>query len=393
MNIVSHNIAFAVVFFWILSAVSLSSIIGSSQSALSIPHILERLNDNLRDINRTTIPLPPGGLADVHRRIANRGIYSWNPRRWDTVPLSNNRGTQDNNAEGGDEYSEEKRESSAQGIAALLVVTVCVGGGASLSFFTPPDGWNCRNTFQMGLLAIWVLSVVLDFVIQRLLPCWFPRLLQCPPSKGFQEIGEASESLTPYKWRFRLTFVKDLVTASGTVMVMTYVHIGICNSCPSWTNYGRAGLTFPQEKIVATIMDNRRRHLWPTIVGTTFGILFLFTLGIILVYLQGVKVLLQPERRIKNGDERTASSSDSHPPRFLEDVSINQSPISLVNIPQFGGSINSTDSISNRGSRPRGGQTNRQQSREIQEQGSTTGSSSRSATANAHNSVHQRNSN
>jgi len=76
INIETYSIAFTALYFWVISAVTLTSVIGTSQTANSIPNILEGFRLSLSNAfpNRT-INLPEDLKAE--ERYHRGGIYSW----------------------------------------------------------------------------------------------------------------------------------------------------------------------------------------------------------------------------------------------------------------------------------------------------------------------------
>jgi hypothetical protein len=54
INIEAHSIAFSAIYFWIIPAVLLSSVIGVSQSELAIPRILEHFKEGMNNENLPT---------------------------------------------------------------------------------------------------------------------------------------------------------------------------------------------------------------------------------------------------------------------------------------------------------------------------------------------------
>ena len=54
INIEMHSIAFSALFFWLISAVIMSSIIGASQTAEALPRILDRFS---KDLSKARFPL------------------------------------------------------------------------------------------------------------------------------------------------------------------------------------------------------------------------------------------------------------------------------------------------------------------------------------------------
>ena len=80
INIEAHSIAFSALYFWIIPAVFLSSVIGVSQTKAAIPRILRRFQV---DLDRESAPgeviLPNHCLDNSQQRVVQGGVYSWQP--------------------------------------------------------------------------------------------------------------------------------------------------------------------------------------------------------------------------------------------------------------------------------------------------------------------------
>lgn len=99
INREAHGIASSSLYFWVIPAVFLSSVIGVSQTQAAIPRILRRMQDDLRLLSlpqQEGTEAPNKDLGKLHERLdeLNKhlkdeevrkfygGIYSWQPAQW-----------------------------------------------------------------------------------------------------------------------------------------------------------------------------------------------------------------------------------------------------------------------------------------------------------------------
>jgi hypothetical protein len=132
INIEAHSIAFSALYFYIITAVFLSSMIGVSQSEKSIPRILKSLGE----------PKIPHG-KERQDRLQKGGLYSW--QRW-------------------------HGNSTDWCLYALAALIVTIGPLSSIliSWYTPPEGWGCRHCAYSTVFLLYATSSLLDIPIGRL---------------------------------------------------------------------------------------------------------------------------------------------------------------------------------------------------------------------------------
>lgn len=134
INVEAHSIAFSALYFYVITAVFLSSMIGVSQTEWAIPRILS-------DLEELAIVLPSrDNLTEC--RLLHGGLYSW--QQW-----------------------ERYRNDSV--LLALTFVSVAIGPLSSIliSWYTPPEGWGCRHYAYIGVMLLYALSAGLDIPIGR----------------------------------------------------------------------------------------------------------------------------------------------------------------------------------------------------------------------------------
>lgn len=79
INVEAHSIAFSALYFWIIPAIIMASVIGVSQTEHAIPRILGRLQEDLERVFPSKFKLPNDYIHDRLGRVVKGGIYSWQP--------------------------------------------------------------------------------------------------------------------------------------------------------------------------------------------------------------------------------------------------------------------------------------------------------------------------
>lgn len=130
-----HSIAFSALYFWIVPAVSISAVIGVSQTAKSIPNFLKTLqsefnrHDFLHDMQ-----LPDVHFADEHKvRILNGGVYSWQPKA---------------------KQQKGFRAAASESFIAVLSIACCIITSCFFSGYVPADGWQPRHCAYLFYLMM-----------------------------------------------------------------------------------------------------------------------------------------------------------------------------------------------------------------------------------------------
>lgn len=262
VNVEAHSIAFSALYFWLIPAVFLSSIIGVSQTENAVPRILGRFQSGLnQELGERSFTLPNHLLASGATRIENGGIYSWKPDR-------------------PGEYESKQFFPLVQRNGIPLFI-VCLGTitAMSVSWFVPPDGWQPRQCAQASILLAWILSFSLTFLLKRY-------------------IGSISYDK---KWRFRLTFIKDLLATSATMIGIVVTQIGIFNRCIPYARWGQTGLALPEMPEAAAILDHRIRTVYPAITFASIGIqMVIFPVFVLVRYWHAIEVFLQRDDGTSN---------------------------------------------------------------------------------------------
>lgn len=251
----AHSIALSAQYFWIIPAVFLSSIIGVSQTEAAIPRILRRFQGDL-DYLKLQVQMPNDCLEDAQRRILQGGVYSWQPSS---------------------SIASTSQLSPADKIHAWLPYPILLLGtvtGMLLSAFVPPDGFNCRHTGEISICSAWVVSALIDHLLNYF---W-------PPADN-QRVGMIL---------LRMTIVKDILITGATTVGVVVMQIGIFNRCACYTQWGRVGLTLLERPDVAATLIHRLNTVYPAITFTSIGIeLVIVPLFFSIWYCDALRVFIQ----------------------------------------------------------------------------------------------------
>lgn len=260
----AHSIAFSAQYFWIIPAVFLSSIVGVSQTEAAIPRILRRFQ---KDLVNLPVQMPNDYLEDAQRRILQGGVYSWQPASsiaWTSQPRP------------------------ADKIHAWLPYPILLSGtltGMLLSAFVPPDGFNCRHLGEISICSAWIVSALIDHLLNHL---W--------PPADCQRAG--SNSSTILLWA---TMAKDVVITCATTVGLVVMQIGIFNRCACYTKWGRVGLALLERPDVAATLIHRLNTVYPAITFTGIGIeLVVVPLFFSIWYRDALRVFIQRDDRQSN---------------------------------------------------------------------------------------------
>ena len=256
----AHSIAFSALYFWLIPAVIFGAVIGVSQTAAAIPCDLRRFQKDLGE----TLQLPVRCLDELETRQYHGGIYTWRPAKYQhdkhvsqNLPLPS--------------LPSESRLHHT--ILATTIVAVAVITGMTISALVPPDGLSCRHIGQLAVLACWLLSFLLNRLLNRLLP-----------------LNRNNDLL------FSLTLIKDILATLTCIADVILIQIGFLNRCACYTQWGRTGLALPQRPDIDAIL-RERIHTWYlgiTIVGIAVQ-LVLVPAYVLWRYWDGVRVFVQKD--------------------------------------------------------------------------------------------------
>ena len=307
INVEAHSIAFSALYFWVIPAVFLASVIGVSQTQAAIPRILKRFQGDLDRLNLSRkVEMPSKCLqkeGDQNRK-SHGGIYSWQP-----LASRKNRGLRSlfsiliwgsqRQASNSKTPSQSNQPTShvipvpTQGpmaspsaptypdleIDVPLAYSILIIGTLTsiiVSGFVPPEGWNCRQCGHLTICLAWLLSAALDSWLRRL---------------------ESPKAL------FFLSFLKDSVITAATVTTIVVTQIGIFNRCSCFTNWGRNGLALPQMPDVAKVLRRRMSTVYPAAAFTSIVIeLVIIPLILLFWYRDALRVFVQRDDRTSNWD-------------------------------------------------------------------------------------------
>lgn len=220
INVEAHSIAFSALYFWIIPAVFLSSIIGVSQTEAAIPRILRRFQIDVERLNLPNkIELPNECLDNNEKRLLNGGIYSWQPKK----------------------CTPSHERLTYHIVLPYSVVILGTMTGMIVSTLVPPDGLDCRHIGEILILIAWILSAQVD---RWLNSTW--------------HLDEKEHSKL-----FWTTSIKDLLVTIATMGGIITTQIGVFNRCSCYTLWGKTGLPLPEMPDVAETLFNRLNTAYP----------------------------------------------------------------------------------------------------------------------------------
>jgi len=292
INIEAHSIAFSAMYFWVIPAVFLASVIGVFQTENAIPRILRQFQTDIT----YAFPTWETGLPDDHfakddvegrlnaaLRERSGGIYSWQPQQPRTAVYSQVGPTDRNKANqtrGPNiwgrlcqlfvHFIRLKRDSPT---LALIILASGTTTAFVISYFVPSIGFEARTATQLLLYAIWLFSAALDYILY----------------------GEH------HQWRFWVTFAKDVVTTLATMGCVVITQVGIFNRCSSYTLWGKTGLNLPELTPVAGTLVHNIATLYPALAFSGVALQLLVFPGLIVVqYPHAARVFLQRDDNASN---------------------------------------------------------------------------------------------
>lgn len=306
INIEAHSIAFSALYFWIIPAVFLSSVIGVSQTEAAIPRILRRFQIDLDRLSLpTTIEMPNRCLENEQKRVFFGGVYSWQPSKWQSGrsatlhdPHSSNQPVAvDASYEALNQHSSSsKRPASTNSskvahklwsrlslrnhvVFSHMILLLGSITGMIVSSCVPPDGFNCRHIGEVLVCLAWILSAQAD---KMMVSMW--------PVNG-TKLGALFWTAT----------LKDLLATIATMGGIVITQVGVFNQCACYTQWGRTGLALPERPDLAATLLRRLSTTYPAVTFTCIGIeLILVPLFICLEYPEAIRVYTQRDDRKSN---------------------------------------------------------------------------------------------
>ena len=292
INIEAHSIAFTALYFWLIPAVLLASVIGVSQTENAFPRILRRLQEDIQNkFPLWTTSLPNDHLTsdDVDSRLdaplreRSGGIYTW--QLIEARPTMNSHTISVISTPGMSSPSRGFRSRLCRAIARLaspkrgsstlphIIVLSRFLTAFLISLLIPPLGFECRHIAQILIYVTWLISFLLDFVP------W-----------GIH-----------HKWRFYYTFIKDILLTIATMGGIIATQVGVFNRCNCYTLWGRVGLALPEIGWVAGTLVHRISTVYPAIAFVCIGFqLIVFPAIVLWQYGHAARVLLQRDDEASN---------------------------------------------------------------------------------------------
>ncbi|KAE9362864.1 hypothetical protein N431DRAFT_358157 [Stipitochalara longipes BDJ] len=269
INIEAHSIAFSSLYFWIIPAVMISSIIGVSQTEAAIPRILKRFRDEV-------LAAFPDWKDEMHLlkedlttelRERSGGIYSWQPKESREAVQNTIRRT--------DPY----RNNPGRGPFATFlqkfawIITRCITlrpgsesfpvviftysalTGILISYLIPPVGFDCRHAGELSIVLTWVLSACLN---------------NLPIFRNHPSDNE-DKRVRARRRRFLFILWKDIIVTALTMGGIIVTQVGVFNRCACYTLWGRAGLALPENGSVSNTLSWRIDTSYPAIAFLCVG--------------------------------------------------------------------------------------------------------------------------
>lgn len=243
-----HTIALRELYYWLVTAVALSSAVGAfpteKTAAKTLKPVVEAL-DGLDEVRRRGYVLPPLSLA-----------------------------------KGGSQGHCPQKRASVRSLPLIATATLSVTGAWAFSFVmswvTPTAGLGCRSFMEIGFFCAWVLNFLISYGVSR-------------RSKG--------------TWPSAL-FLCDLIIAVPTVLCLFLAFRGWFNSCQCWA----AAWTLPKplHYFIPTNLQLQEVHLVATYYGIIAG-----ALGLQALISAGVLLHFRHELRLIYGETEGASDIKS----------------------------------------------------------------------------------
>lgn len=291
INREAHSIASSALYFWVIPAVFLSSVIGVSQTQAAIPRILRRLQNDLRLLS---LPQQEGiealneRLDKLNKRLDEDeegrkfygGIYSWQPAKWQWERSHENRLSTKHKVWFAYQFLQEIISTIGKfALSACLIVIVGTITAMIISGLVPPDGWGCRHIGQLITCMAWILSAGLDTSFNYVVP-----------------LKDETQTLL-----FYLTLTKDIFITGATVAWVIVVHVGYLHRCACYTRWGRVALALPEMPQVADKLSHRISTIYPGIAFASISLELIVIPSIIgFRYSDALRVLMQRDDGVSN---------------------------------------------------------------------------------------------
>jgi len=288
INVEAHSIAFSALYFWIIPAVFLASIIGVSQTENAIPRILQQFQTKIDSAFPSwKSSLPNSHLTaddvedrpDTALRKRSGGIYTWQP----TYPRNNSQAgsISDNTTismiakrqRACYPYVKFKKLRPGSPVLPLLILAACGITSILTSYLIPPAGFETRHIAEILVSSAWLLSAALDYI----------------------PFG------AHHRCHFWFTFSKDTLTTIATMGGIIAAQVGVFNRCSSYNLWGKVPLALPEVDTVAATLSKRIATGYPAIVFTCIGFQLVVFPGFILwQYSHAARVFLHRDDNASN---------------------------------------------------------------------------------------------
>ena len=297
INIEAHSIAFSALYFWLIPAGILASIIGVSQTETAIPEIIHDLETDIQNHFDSWVETPAiwhlfddnDQSPSTALRQRKGGFYSWQPedvrKRWisdvnsASAALSQGQGQHISNEDRAPRLFRCLTLAPGSWKFSLLLVVFSIATGLIISAIIPPDGFWCRDWLEASIGATWLVNAGLD-----VLPALF----------GWHGDFE-------YARIYAFTFTKDTLSTIITLLLVILTQVGILNRCACYSIEDRTGLAFPEISWIAGTLTYNIRLAYPAIAFLCIAFeLLVFPYFVYRQHRAAFRVFLQRDDRESN---------------------------------------------------------------------------------------------
>ena len=296
-NRVPHNIAFGVLYFWLPFVIILTAFVGGPQTENSVPRILNIFRADATQRFQQDLQGKIYSDKDIKLRYLE---YSTNERiqRLSTWHLDKFK----------DWWNPEYAKFTIFWVLfSIVIVTIPALAAIELSWRTPTGSIGCRTTTQLLFWVFWVVRFGLDILLVKIFP----------EKQKSREIGDEGHGTARSMWIYYISWGLDFTLVAGSIIVMTFVSIGLFNDCACWSQWGTAHddryISFPQEQYVFDTIRHRLIWEFSFVVGGALGLEAILFIFVAVYFWKGYRVLRQDDidKEIAEYGNERSSDSDS----------------------------------------------------------------------------------
>jgi hypothetical protein len=286
LNRAPHNIAFGALFFWLPLVVLMTALVGGSQTSHMIPRVLEDFRRDFANSHTQLESLLAPADYDVlgkYEAEAFPDISKEMYERWRSGGLPVWQAEKFADFEKPGEGRPPHRLFAWLAMAlAFSIVAIPTGCAIAVSWLTPTEGFGCRAMTQLSFLIMWILSAVID---------WRLYVVNKKPTNGKKTTVIGSRYFIAYG----ITFAKDLIFMSGTIVTLTWSALGMFNKCECWCKWPKSPgyISFPQDDYIFQMIKRRLQLHFPLIVSGALAYQVFVFGGVWCYFWKGYRMLKQ----------------------------------------------------------------------------------------------------